>query len=431
MKLADNNIFLQFCARIKKQTQYSDARNIPDMPCAYCGQNMLSRLDAENILKKITISNDDGIPNYRSAKVISHTMLGYQDCLDERLLNSLLLLRNQAACHPRRKLKTLFSAENFPKRIVQKQKRDQKKNFRFLNELNSVIDKHLKPDSENFTNMSIKRIRKKVVDIITKDRYSQETKLAILLDYFKSLPVTIEPDEFHRKTSNIIKNFLIAPPRFSFDFWKQSEEKIINIILDWSRATFEHIQPKTEGGKNGIGNGLYVCKHCNQSRASESLDSFLRRTPYAKQNIVRQYNFMVNQIREGNLTEKFSDYPETVKTQLKKCGFNIDKYNEALKNVPLQLLDLQKELENIQNSLYPQKKQELTNAVKQFRSAQNTYKQTILAKGVSKEEIQLAEKSMWQALNEKEIGYRQLYDLKDLARRTKMDLIELMLENNL
>ena len=71
MKLADNNIFLQFCARIKKQTQYSDARYIPDMPCAYCGQNMLSCSDAENILKKITISNDDGIPNYRSAKVIS------------------------------------------------------------------------------------------------------------------------------------------------------------------------------------------------------------------------------------------------------------------------------------------------------------------------------------------------------------------------
>ena len=94
------------------------------------------------------------------------------------------------------------------------------------------------------------------------------------------------------------------------------------------------------------------------------------------------------------------------------------------------MLDLQKELENIQKYA-EQQKQELTNAVKQFRSAQNTYNQTILAKGVSKEEIQLAEKSMWQALNEKEIAYRQLYDLKDLARRTKMDLIELMLENNL
>lgn len=90
---------------------------------------------------------------------------------------------------------------------------------------------------------------------------------------------------------------------YKFSKLQMTEKDYIKEIVDQVASTFEHIKADSMGGKRTKGNGLYLCKACNNSRSNLSYTTVLRHWADFGENIKAQVRKIVSLVKHGNLPE--------------------------------------------------------------------------------------------------------------------------------
>ena len=107
---------------------------------------------------------------------------------------------------------------------------------------------------------------------------------------------------------------------------KLHPQKTYRDLFDASTATIEHMIPSSAGGKNKRFNYLSVCKKCNNDRRSKHLKFYLKDHPKSVENIERQLKLLKYLIPElierRELDSKYRRYPEEVAKTLENLTFH-------------------------------------------------------------------------------------------------------------
>lgn len=127
---------------------------------------------------------------------------------------------------------------------------------------------------------------------------------------------------------------------------KTSDTEIVRKFAEQMQATFEHVLAKSDGGEDVIGNGIVLCKKCNNERSNIKYTIFLKIHPEMKKNIQKQINKIITYIKHDKL-KGFENYPMEIKQTLLTQTDNIlkikiQKYLKYREQQAIQRLKLSK-----------------------------------------------------------------------------------------
>ena len=115
----------------------------------------------------------------------------------------------------------------------------------------------------------------------------------------KKLAAKIKKQISHIPHNNLDVDYLL----YKFSKQNLSEKEYIKEIVEQVSMTFEHIKADSKGGKKTKGNGLYLCKACNNARSNLLYTTVLKHCSDFGENIKAQVRKLVSLVKHGNLPE--------------------------------------------------------------------------------------------------------------------------------
>ena len=325
-----SNLFINFGAKFKPLIptthRHSDIGTLPDLPCAYCGHPMLMKEDVERIKKEIEIPQQHP-PMYKSAKIFADTFLRYGESLDPVSLKLLNLIKMEAEQHPRRKLPRLLNSQRVIQEITQERNTELTNVNNFFTAFDSAAKAQRALGLTGVSKLIMDATRSETARILRDKRFSPEMKKAMLGDLYAKLPTDGQAGDFRRRVTEALANLSLSERLPEGILLKSDdprrEEKIVDYIVHRNSRSFEHIRRVGEGGHRTVDNGLAVCIHCNSARGDLPLPQFISVYPSARESIKKQYDFVVGQIQENHLTDRYNSYPVSMSRRLQGYGIEV------------------------------------------------------------------------------------------------------------
>lgn len=290
-------------------TKVFEVNNIDGIPCAYCGQEMISLNTAHNICMPDRFSDDLIIDRVRS---VGHLLKPFQ----QQVLNYL----------------TSFQYSNGYKSdgaIIENSIKSAKE------EVSSDIKERFLSIVDIIERSSCKELKEKI-------RERKETYLSALMRKlsYEALMDFVRDENFlgiHQNSSyklgqkiNNVVSDIHNPNEFSSDSYiydhakKGSYSDFYLNLLRKSTSTIEHLTPKSKGGTNGINNYLAVCQDCNSKRGNLPFSLFISLNPQIVENTEKQLQLLNKMlpklISERKISRKYNDYPQKVSETLKEIS---------------------------------------------------------------------------------------------------------------
>lgn len=256
------------------------------------------------------------------------------------------------------------------------------------------------------------------VKVLNGKFYTPEIKKGLIEEiYNKFLKENPQNLKITRKLKSIARSFPYETARTD-DFIvnsvinRKTDLDIVKTFLMEFQSTFEHVHPKSQNGADSSGNGIFLCKKCNNERTDLPYPFFLRFHPEIKKNLQKQLNRIMSYIKHGKLPD-YEDYPleikqtvwqetdhtiklkideylkyreEQAKSRLKTAKAKLAKNDEVYQKSSQQLEEIDKRIEEVMVVLRKLKK-EKREVQKDFNEVAGI-RQTLESK-VSRKELEL------------------------------------------
>lgn len=137
---------------------------------------------------------------------------------------------------------------------------------------------------------------------------------------------------------------------------KYSDGAILASLITPSMTSYEHIIPKSNGGKDTLLNGIVMCRGCNLKRKSIPYSEYIKYHPEMVYNTQKQMDMISQYILNGSLPAEFEFYPvKTSRTLYNysagKINVNVENYcKKALAKSERRMAEKNEELENTKDS---------------------------------------------------------------------------------
>ena len=353
---------------------YSDVRDIPNLPCAKCGQKMLVRMEDQNFLTKIRPvlktclkklkkfekvngykileqlankypkDNIDKIllreeekeqTNLLSPKLVNEVraitynapfvikkLEKYRKYMDSTALELFDIMSVYAQKYPKMtfgEILTMPEIFNFHKEAVLLEKAAQEvKAQRIFDKMKVLTSgKHTSQNSENSIQGKLTIANCDAIRII-KNNTNDDGRDLMLEQVYKNVLADIQNPKDVEKFKKLIKSLpkLSSNPHRIIVNTVQNESPhgIIYHLMN-KINTFEHIKPKSQKGENGKHNGIYLCSDCNNKRGTTPYSEEFTMFPDFAKNTQKQASIVMRYILRGKLTG-YDYYPQEVKKTL-------------------------------------------------------------------------------------------------------------------
>lgn len=166
--------------------------------------------------------------------------------------------------------------------------------------------------------------------ILNNGFYQPHIKKALIEELYD---IFLKEHPQNRKIKKQIKNFIselhynsFSPDSFIVNCvdGKKSDYDIVKGFVEKLQATYEHVLPRSKNGSDDIGNGIFLCKKCNQERSDIPYRVFLRFHPEMKKNLQKQLNKIITFIKHKKLLN-YDSYPLEIKQTVWENTDNIIK----------------------------------------------------------------------------------------------------------
>ena len=162
------------------------------------------------------------------------------------------------------------------------------------NAVQKVVDQALKDidnstDKKHFERIPFLETFAKTVDKIEDKKLAGE-----LLDTAVKLPMS----------QSSIEAFIVK-----YGHGDKSDKQIARRLAQPAIATAEHIHPDTLGGPDNTANYMSECGDCNSKRGHMPYSEWMKNYPNMPRSIQRNIDEVTERIINGNLGDKYDDYP--------------------------------------------------------------------------------------------------------------------------
>ena len=280
--------------------------DIDGIPCAYCGNNMIS---GKTLNREFTVNPFKKDLFIERAKRIE----AYLKPLQKKVLDYLISIRNRNDFTTDEDILNMAHKECEQIVLTDLVYRFQKIRILIENSSNRFLKARLAATQDFYKK------------ILRSKNYEE------LIRYIRSKGfLDISPntdDETSKKVNSMIYGLKLSEGGsvngyIMSKFDRNNPQNTYRELFTPSMATIEHIIPSSVGGKSKIFNYLSVCKKCNNERKSKHIKFYLKEHPNVLKNIenqLRLLNFLIPElIRYGNLEIKYRRYPHQVAVTLER-----------------------------------------------------------------------------------------------------------------
>ncbi len=263
------------------------------IPCACCGRLMMTNKGVENFER-----NANGATGEYLQKLLKANMEYFRGT--EKAVANFILETSEK--NPKLSMSGLMSyySPNAKVLLENEQKNvlgEVSKKAEVLgkdNAVQKVVDQALKDidnstDKKHFERIPFLETFAKTVDKIEDKKLAGE-----LLDTAVKLPMS----------QSSIEAFIVK-----YGHGDKSDKQIARRLAQPAIATAEHIHPDTLGGPDNTANYMSECGDCNSKRGHMPYSEWMKNYPNMPRSIQRNIDEVTERIINGNLGDKYDDYP--------------------------------------------------------------------------------------------------------------------------
>lgn len=273
-----------------------------DVPCACCGKDTISHKQKLDLFEEIknTKSHEELLKILEDKKEIirpkfQSLVKDYKEKIQEDPLISdeelLKFLRERAAKRLENKI-----ADSLEKAIdfVKKENLSDSDKEKFEEYVRLVKEKYSSIDPEkSFLFVEYNSILDKTVGNMDYDR-----KHRIIFRMKKPI-----------KKRYVVYQLLFPLPK-TLAMFDSPMQLIVQDIFKNSCQTKDHLVAKQKGGTDKRKNLIIMCKDCNRDKTNSSFTDWWHFHPELEENMLKQFEFFAEKIKDGKLDEKFLGYME-------------------------------------------------------------------------------------------------------------------------
>ena len=164
-----------------------------------------------------------------------------------------------------------------------------------------------------------------VSSIVRNKSTSERLKRELISEHYAELVDNISNKNIQRSLVSQINKMPLAEVTGDYLFCKlhrskpTNTEDVVEFIVQPRKNTFEHVHARSKGGKDDVGNGIYMCRICNNERADHPYPTMMRVFPEFKDNIQKQVSRLGTFIKRGSLIG-YDTYPQDIKSTMKEVS---------------------------------------------------------------------------------------------------------------
>lgn len=289
-------------------------RALGNIICPCCGIPMMTQKDMNKVSKGLGCTAKQAISTLDNYEKYMHPV--EKECYN--------MLKNWSKEKPDSNFKELLLENREPQLVILQEKQ------------NKILDS-VDNMSKNLSETEQEEV-KKVTDLTRKMVSSNDNEIKFKRKTFikdmEDLSTKISNKEIHKQmvkeaekmptSQNDVSAFVV---KYSSRGHKEIGERLVKLSV----GTIEHIHPRSEGGKNYIGNYLLECGGCNHERSSIPLSDWVDDHPEMVQNTQKYIDEVIKHINDGKM-KGFTFYPAAVaKTLYEESDGKINVKVEGIK----------------------------------------------------------------------------------------------------
>lgn len=269
-----------------------------DIPCACCGRNMLRNDDVKAFEEKAV-----GLKGKALQEHLQKNM-DYFRGTEKAVVNFFMKTSKK---NPNLTLKGLLKAYSPNAKVLLEE--EQKNVLKELSEKAAPLGK------DNAVEKCIQQAIKDIDNSNEESHFQRKPFLAKILNATQN----ITDKEFAGQlldiavklpmSQNSIEAFIV---KYSHD--SRDDKAIAHRLAQTAVSTAEHIHPDTLGGPDNTANYVAECGDCNSKRGHMPLNKWMENFPNMPRSVQRNIDEVTERIINGNLDQRYTDYPSDVKS---------------------------------------------------------------------------------------------------------------------
>lgn len=279
-----------------------DLRDIPDLPCAICGELMIP-----NFVYTKFNSNKADLPSKKVIEAIEP----YSDRLKPHEKRIYLTLKNLSVLHPNSTIKEIL---NKPKISTHYLEALETKQLSVLSATQYLAGEMEPKSQENFSE-AINIVKNIIAD---KDPATDKKRKTILGIFYRT-KVQKTDNVTYRQIIKILEKLPTSRTdlsAFMVKYSRRESNETIQNMLQSASATNEHIVPhhNLTGKKGASAPHNYVVEHqcCNQKRGQKEYSLMVDENPSIPENMQKHADTVILYKNAGQLNRRYDNYPECV-----------------------------------------------------------------------------------------------------------------------
>lgn len=273
--------------------------NLKDLPCPCCGKILIPKTTAHEYSAKVS---------YFKGKELIEALNEYKQILPEakqKLVDRIIMIGNK---HPDKSIGEIIAILNTKKIIIIDSKNSIKKEILppevFIhNQMKHslyIIQKanNLVGDSKNFFDVEYKQLHSFIYGKKNKPIFDKQyllKRIQGLIDNNRN----INDNKALHQIKHVAQQLNDVEQIFiSYLILKCDKDKslIVNKLIQSNIATIDHIIPVSKEGKNTFDNVIIMCHDCNNEKAAENIDNFIKNKVDIRINAEKHIEFIKNNL---------------------------------------------------------------------------------------------------------------------------------------
>lgn len=294
---------------------YNDLKNIPNLPCVYCGEPMLSVPNRKRIIRELsTMTGQDLIDVINKNK---NFIRGHKLNVAE---NVVLMAQN----YPNDNILEVFE------KLAPKYRAElEKEQTEVINKINVLYGNSFTTDEEKKLFQSLLYETNQWINSQDEDEpFKRKAFLGELKRIF-SLPIFKKNQSLTKKIyaeAEKLPQSFENENAFVIKYHRRSAREIAELMLYEAMSTIEHIKPQEVGGATIPNNLAIACAKCNNyERNNKPLDKFISEHPEVHKNVRKNFDailrysekqskFLYKKLSENaNENDNYQRYMQSVK----------------------------------------------------------------------------------------------------------------------
>ncbi|MBR1943254.1 hypothetical protein IJ843_05925 [bacterium] len=289
-------------------------RALGNIICPCCGVEMMTQKQMNAVSKGLGATSEQAVKTLNNYEKYMHPV--EKECFN--------MLKDWSKDKPNSNFKELLQ-ENKEPQLAKLQAKQ--------NTILNTVDELSKQLSEK-EQEEVKKVTDTTRMLVSSTDKEIKFKRKTFLKDVEELQSKISNKEVHEKMvkeANKMPTSQNDVSAFVVKYSERGHKEIGERLVKLSVGTIEHIKPRSEGGKNQIGNYMLECGGCNHERSSIPLGDWVDSHPEMKENTQKYIDEVINRINNGDM-KGFSFYPIAVaRTLFEQSDGKLDVKVEGLK----------------------------------------------------------------------------------------------------